>query len=95
MSASSASVVSLAWMVDIWIRHALSSQVRVLHAHLGTKVHTALADWPLASAHLKISKVKLKGYSLEFFDCPALEHLKMHACIIGVEMLFSQSLKHH
>ncbi|KAG2565152.1 hypothetical protein PVAP13_7NG349351 [Panicum virgatum] len=83
--------------VDIWIRHALSLQVRVVHAHVGTNVHTTLSDQPFVSAYVtripELSEVMLKGGSLDFSTCIALEDLKMHACIIAVDKIFSQSLK--
>lgn len=82
--------------VDIWIRHALSWQVSVLIAHLATNVHTQLPGQPLTSAHLmrlESSEVKFKGRFLDFSSCMALEDLKMHACIIAVEEIFSESLK--
>ncbi|KAL6660805.1 hypothetical protein ACP70R_001840 [Stipagrostis hirtigluma subsp. patula] len=82
--------------VDVWIRHALSWQVPVLIARLGTNVHTALADHPLVSMHLKrleLSEVKLTGSYLDLSSCTALEDLKLHACMICVGEIFSLSLK--
>ncbi|CAN6374642.1 unnamed protein product [Urochloa humidicola] len=82
--------------VDVWIRHALSWQVPVLIAHLGTNVHTALPGQPLISSHLmrlEFSEVKFKGSFLDFSSCMVLEDLNMHACIIGVDQIFSESLK--
>ncbi|CAO2148171.1 unnamed protein product [Urochloa humidicola] len=82
--------------VDVWIRHVLSWQVPVLIAHLGTNVHTALPGQPLISSHLmrlEFSEVKFKGSFLDFSSCMVLEDLNMHACIIGVDQIFSDSLK--
>ncbi|CAN6374677.1 unnamed protein product [Urochloa humidicola] len=82
--------------VDVWIRHALSCQVPVLLAHLGTDVHIALAEHPLASAHLRrleFSEVMFRGSFLDFSSCTALEVLKMRACVVGVGKIFSPSLK--
>ncbi|XP_039776363.1 putative F-box/LRR-repeat protein At5g02930 isoform X3 [Panicum virgatum] len=81
--------------VDVWICHVLSWQVPVLIARLGTNVHTQLGNHSLASAHLKrleLSEVKLKGSFLDFSSCTALVYLRMHACIIGVEKIISESL---
>ncbi|CAO2148218.1 unnamed protein product [Urochloa humidicola] len=82
--------------VDVWIRHALSCQVPVLLVHLGTDIHIALAEHPLASVHLRrleFSEVMFRGSFLDFSSCTALEVLKMRACVVGVGKIFSPSLK--
>ncbi|KAJ1255676.1 hypothetical protein BS78_K173000 [Paspalum vaginatum] len=85
--------------VDVWIRHALSCQVPVLLAHLRmnrTNVRVALAEHPLASAHLKrleFGNVIFRGNFLDFSSCNVLEDLKMDNCIIRVARICSSSLK--
>jgi len=81
--------------VYVWIRHVLSWQVQVLLARLGTNVYTQLGNQFLVSAHLKrleLSEVKLTGSFLDFSSCTALVCLRMHACIIDVDKIFSESL---
>ena len=58
--------------VDIWIRHALSLQVRVVHAHVGTNVHTTLSDQPFVSAYVTRIPVRVSdtiriGYADTYF----------------------------
>uniref|UniRef100_A0A0D9XQ53 F-box domain-containing protein n=1 Tax=Leersia perrieri TaxID=77586 RepID=A0A0D9XQ53_9ORYZ len=84
--------------VDMWIRYVLEHvwQLRVLLIDPGTSVHVKFAGRPLVSEHLvrlELSEAKLNGGFLDFSCCPVLLYLKMHACVIGVDKIFSQSLK--
>ncbi|XP_044364335.1 F-box/LRR-repeat protein At2g29910 isoform X1 [Triticum aestivum] len=84
--------------VNLWIRHALLCQARVLSVHLGRDNNSfeLLEDLPLVSLHLtrlELCNVVLNDSILYFSSCPALEELWMRGCYVQADMIMSQSLK--
>ncbi|KAI4997621.1 hypothetical protein ZWY2020_052963 [Hordeum vulgare] len=84
--------------VNLWIRHALLCQARILSVHLGRDNNSfeLLEDLPLVSLHLtrlELCNVVLNDSILNFSSCPALEELWMRGCYVQADMIMSQSLK--
>ncbi|KAM3311732.1 hypothetical protein ACQJBY_032009 [Aegilops geniculata] len=84
--------------VNLWIRHALLCQARVLSVHLSRDNNSfvLLEDLPLVSPHLtrlELCNVVLNDSILNFSSCPALEEVWMRGCYVQADMIMSQSLK--
>lgn len=85
--------------IELWLRYAVSRQVRVLQvhvSHVNVDEGVRLPNVALVSQHLKrleLCGVKLADRSLDFSSCPALEVLKMKDCGINAEKILSQSLR--
>lgn len=83
--------------INLWIRHALLCQARILGVHLACDNNSfELDDLPLISRHLtrlELCSVVLKDNCLDFSSCPALDELWMSGCYIEADMISSQSLK--
>uniref|UniRef100_A0A0E0IZH7 F-box domain-containing protein n=3 Tax=Oryza TaxID=4527 RepID=A0A0E0IZH7_ORYNI len=81
--------------MNLWFRHALLCQVRVLRLNVfGLELH----DLPFVSRHLvklELRFVILMHSFLDFSSCPVLEHLEIVSSeLSGAKRISSQSLKH-
>ncbi|KAF0894653.1 hypothetical protein E2562_001946, partial [Oryza meyeriana var. granulata] len=83
--------------INLWIRHVLLCQVRVLQVHLSIDNNSfELEELALVSQHLtrlELCNVVLKNCFLNFSSCPALEELVMRSCHIEAGKILSESLK--
>ncbi|KAL5204994.1 hypothetical protein ABZP36_009865 [Zizania latifolia] len=83
--------------INLWIRHALLCQARVIQVHLSIGNNSfELEDLSLNSWHLtrlELCNVVLKDRFLNFSSCPALEELVMRSCHIQAGKILSESLK--
>jgi hypothetical protein len=84
--------------IELWLRYAVSCQVRTLRVDITTESRMCLSDVaPLLSQHLtrlELRSVEVGGHFLNFASCPALKMLKMQYCAINVGRISSQSLTH-
>uniref|UniRef100_A0ACD5Z523 Uncharacterized protein n=4 Tax=Avena sativa TaxID=4498 RepID=A0ACD5Z523_AVESA len=84
----------------LWIQYALMCQVTeliVISDDTDEDAPVLCYDAPFISQHLKSLEffdVNLEGSSLDFSNCPALEHLKMGTCRVRAPSISFQSLKH-
>uniref|UniRef100_A0A0D3HJG4 F-box domain-containing protein n=1 Tax=Oryza barthii TaxID=65489 RepID=A0A0D3HJG4_9ORYZ len=81
--------------MNLWFRHALLCQVRVLRLNVfGLELH----DLPFVSRHLvklELRFVILMHSFLDFSSCPVLEHLEIVSSELSdAKRISSQSLKH-
>ncbi|KAM0900107.1 hypothetical protein ACQ4PT_020826 [Festuca glaucescens] len=82
--------------VNLWIRFAVQSKVRVLsviHTNVNQPFHLdglPLASWYLTT--LVIHGVLLNRTFLDFSSCPALDYLKISSCVINVSNIGFRSL---
>nr|ACS49655.1 F-box family-1 [Oryza ridleyi] len=84
--------------VNLWFRHAVLCDVRVLRLNaVLSGIYVELDDLPLVSRHLV--KLQLAGANLvhgflDFSSCPVLEHLEIvHCDLSDAKKISSQSLK--
>lgn len=83
--------------IELWLRYAVSCQVRVLRVDVRQDRRLCLSDVPLLSDYLtrlEVSFIEVRGHFLDFSSCPALKVLKLKHCAIKAEMISSQSLTH-
>ncbi|TVU17789.1 hypothetical protein EJB05_33846, partial [Eragrostis curvula] len=84
--------------VNLWFRHAIRCQARELQLIDGSRgSFFRLHDLPIVSRHLMkllLSGIQVKGNSLNFSSCPALEQLDIKKCNLSSAMrISSESLK--
>uniref|UniRef100_A0A0D9XQ36 non-specific serine/threonine protein kinase n=1 Tax=Leersia perrieri TaxID=77586 RepID=A0A0D9XQ36_9ORYZ len=83
--------------INLWIRHALLCQARVVKVHLSIDNNSfELEDLAFVSQHLtrlELCNVVLKNCFLNFSSCPALKELVMRSCHIEAGSILSESLK--
>lgn len=83
--------------MELWIRHAISCQVRVLTVCNDVDGERGQPpNNPLVSKHLTrldLYRVELEDSFLDFSSCLALEDLKMRLCTFFTKRIFSLTLK--
>ncbi|CAL4993958.1 unnamed protein product [Urochloa decumbens] len=89
--------------VNLWLRHVVMRNVRVLELSSyiwvdGCQAWFQLDDVPLVSQHLttlKFCGVRFRSSLLDFSSCPALENLEFDYCVFSeAKKISSESLKH-
>ncbi|CAL4994577.1 unnamed protein product [Urochloa decumbens] len=88
--------------VNLWIRHALLCQVRVLNLAVfggggGMVKEMWLDNLPVVSQYLtklKLYGLRLQGKFLDFSSCQALQDLNMTECYIHADKISSRTLGH-
>ncbi|KAL6658229.1 hypothetical protein ACP70R_003815 [Stipagrostis hirtigluma subsp. patula] len=83
--------------IDIWIRHTLLCQARVVIVSFPGEFDVTLKNPPLNSRYLKrleLTSVVLEGDFLNFARCPALDVLEIKDCGIYPERIVSKSVRH-
>ncbi|XP_015697808.1 MEIOTIC F-BOX protein MOF-like [Oryza brachyantha] len=84
-------------LINLWIRHALLCQARLLQVHLSVDNNSfELEGLSLVSRYLtrlELCNVVLNNCFLNYSTCPALEELVMRSCHIESGRILSESLK--